>query len=85
MFIWLLQIRQVRDEENRAAVAALEYTYEEAKKYIVPELTPSQRRKLARLSKEELKMFFFTEDDFNELENNNKSPEKKSSDDKWTF
>jgi len=47
--------------------------YEESKKYVVPELTAEQRRKLAKLSKEELRMFFFTEEDFDELENNKKS------------
>jgi hypothetical protein len=36
----------------------------------VPELTDLQRRRLAKLSKEERKMFFFTEEDFDELENN---------------
>jgi len=71
--LFIFQVRDIRDEENRFATAALEYTYEESKKYVVPELTAEQRRKLAKLSKEELRMFFFTEEDFDELENNKKS------------
>jgi len=33
-YFFIFQVRDIPDEENRFATAALEYTYEESKKYV---------------------------------------------------